>query len=61
MEDQDMEQRTGSPRTSPDAKTDITATKARQGVTGHGVRYVLFFSLAGVIAVFAVLLLLNLG
>ena len=31
-----------------------TTIEARQGVTGHNVRYVLFWSLAGVIAVFAI-------
>lgn len=34
-----------------------TQTEARQAVTGHGARYVLFFSLAGVIAAFAVIYL----
>ena len=29
-------------------------TEARQGVTGHNVRYVLGFSLAGVVIVFAI-------
>ena len=31
-----------------------TTTEARQAVTGHNVRYVLLFGLAGVIAAFAV-------
>lgn len=34
-----------------------TATEARQGVTGHGVRYVLFISLAAVIVAFAAIYL----
>jgi hypothetical protein len=35
----------------------VTTTEARAGVTGHNVRYVLFFGLGGVIVVFAGLLL----
>jgi hypothetical protein len=31
-----------------------TTTEARQGVTGHNVRYVLGFSIAGVVIVFAI-------
>lgn len=31
-----------------------TATEARQGVTGHNVRYVLVWSTAGVIVVFGI-------
>lgn len=34
-----------------------TAERARQGVTGHGVRYVLLFSLLGVTAAFALVLM----
>ncbi len=37
-------------------KTDINETEARQGVTGHNVRYVLIFGLLGAIAVFAAVL-----
>ena len=33
-------------------KTVLTTTEARQGVTGHNVRYVLIFGLAGVILAF---------
>jgi hypothetical protein len=36
--------------------TEITATKARAGVTGHNVRYVLAASLMGAIILFAGLL-----
>jgi hypothetical protein len=36
--------------------TDITATEARAGVTGHNVRYVLAASLTGAIIFFAGLL-----
>jgi hypothetical protein len=32
-----------------------TATEARQGVTGHNVRYVLFFSIAAVVVAFALI------
>ncbi|HZP79664.1 MAG TPA: hypothetical protein VFB45_26255 [Pseudolabrys sp.] len=32
-----------------------TRTEARQGVTGHNVRYVLTLSLAGVIVLFAII------
>jgi hypothetical protein len=35
----------------------LTADEAREGVTGHGVRYVLGFSLLGVVVAFAILLL----
>jgi len=34
----------------------LSADEAREGVTGHGVRYVLGFSLVGAVAAFAVLL-----
>lgn len=32
-----------------------TATEARAGVTGHNVRYVLYFGLAGVVVAFALI------
>jgi hypothetical protein len=35
-----------------------TTDRVRQGVTGHGVRYVLTFGLLGVIFVFAMLLVI---
>lgn len=38
-------------------KTEAT-DRVRQGVTGHGVRYVLLFSLFGVIVAFSLLLML---
>lgn len=40
-------------------KTRITRTakQARQGVTNHNVRYVLFFGLVGVISAFAIVAL----
>jgi hypothetical protein len=37
------------------APKDVSKTRARGGVTGHNVRYVLGFSLAGVIIAFLVL------
>ncbi len=39
----------------PDELVVETSTEARAGVTGHNVRYVLFFSLVGVIVDFAAL------
>lgn len=40
-----------------DAAVVETPTEARQGVTGHGVRYVLFVSLAAVVVAFAAIYL----
>lgn len=40
------------PRNGPGAPEVLDATRARQGVTGHNVRYVLAFGIAGVIIVF---------
>jgi len=40
-----------SPRTES-APEVLNTTRARQGVTGHNVRYVLGFGIAGVIIVF---------
>jgi hypothetical protein len=37
-------------------KVTETATEARQAVTGHGARYVLYWSLAGLLIAFAILL-----
>lgn len=42
-------------------KTNINETEARQGVTGHNVRYVLLFGLLGVVVVFAAVLVTFLG
>lgn len=36
----------------------VSTTAARAGVTGHNVRYVLLFGLAGVVALFAIVYLL---
>jgi hypothetical protein len=40
-----------------DQQTIETTDRARQGVTGHNVRYVLIFGLTGVIAAFLVVFL----
>jgi hypothetical protein len=37
-------------------ETELPTDKARAGVTGHNVRYVLAFGLAGVVVAFAALL-----
>jgi hypothetical protein len=37
----------------------ISKVQARQGVTGHNVRYVLWFGLAAIIVAFAAIYLLN--
>jgi hypothetical protein len=42
-------------RTEPETPIVRTAPQARQGVTGHNVRYVLLFSTAAVIVIFAAL------
>ena len=39
-------------------RTVVPKTEARQGVTGHNVRYVLGFGLLGVIVAFAVIWLI---
>ncbi len=41
----------------PEFAVSETATEARQGVTGHGVRYVLAWSLVGVLIAFVIVLL----
>ncbi len=40
-------------------ETELSTDKARAGVTGHHVRYVLAFGLAGAIIAFAALLFIN--
>jgi hypothetical protein len=42
-------------RSRGDAPTVLQTDQARQGVTGHNVRYVLGFGLLGAVVVFAVL------
>jgi len=39
----------------------VAAPRARQGVTGHNVRYVLAFGIAAVVVAFAIIYLLNFG
>jgi hypothetical protein len=41
--------------TSQRRGTVVPSTEAREGVTGHNVRYVLIFSLLGAVAAFVVL------
>ena len=43
------------PKNNEDVLINVSKTKARGGVTGHNVRYVLAFGLAGVIIAFVVL------
>ena len=38
----------------PDPVPELNTTRARQGVTGHNVRYVLGFGIAGVVILFAI-------
>ena len=48
--------RSSGVKTSTDSHPAVeTATEARQGVTGHNARYVLIFSLVGVITAFVVI------
>ena len=39
---------------TPDGAPLKTTTEARQGVTGHNVRYVLLWSMVGVVVIFAI-------
>jgi hypothetical protein len=43
-----------SSRHEPAASDIVDTTRARQGVTGHNVRYVLAFGIVGVVILFAV-------
>ena len=47
-----------SPLETQEPEIKLPTVKARAGVTGHNVRYVLAFGLAGVIVAFAALLLI---
>ncbi len=47
---------TASPMSRSEVPVILSADEAREGVTGHGVRYVLAFSLVGAIAALAILL-----
>jgi hypothetical protein len=42
---------------APEQRTVLSKVEARQGVTGHNVRYVLWFGLAAVIVAFAAIYL----
>ena len=52
MQAENMEDRPG--RHDASGRPVVTTKEARQGVTGHNVRYVLGFSIAGVVIVFAI-------
>lgn len=50
------------PTSPPEVREDSMETnKTRQGVTGHNVRYVLYFGLAGVIVGFVLVYLMVFG
>ena len=46
---------TNTNRSTPQTALVRTTTQARDGVTGHGVRYVLVISTAAIVAIFAAL------
>ena len=46
---------TSTNRSTPETPVVRTTTQAREGVTGHGVRYVLLISTAAVVVIFAAL------
>jgi hypothetical protein len=46
---------TSTNQTTPEVPVVLTTTQAREGVTGHGVRYVLVISTAAVVVIFAAL------
>ena len=48
-------------RTSPQPRVVEDTTRARQGVTGHNVGYVLVFGLAGAIIAFAIIYVMFFG
>jgi len=52
---QDRPVSAAEPRPQSDVRTVVPARQARQGVTGHNVRYVLGIGLAAVIVAFVVL------
>jgi hypothetical protein len=49
----DMGARSNDP--APQPQQVVSAQQARQGATGHNVRYVLGFSIVGVVIVFAII------
>jgi len=44
---------TSTNQTTPETPVVRTTTQAREGVTGHGVRYVLVISTSAVVVIFA--------
>jgi hypothetical protein len=46
---------TSTNQSTPEAPIVRTATQAREGVTGHGVRYVLVISTAAIVVIFGAL------
>jgi hypothetical protein len=46
---------TSTNQSNPETPVIRTTTQAREGVTGHGVRYVLVISTAAIVVIFAVL------
>jgi hypothetical protein len=46
---------TAMPKNNEDVRVNLSKTKARGGVTGHNLRYVLAFGLAGAIIAFVAL------
>jgi hypothetical protein len=48
-------------RDAPQTQETVKPNEARQGVTGHNVRYVLGFGTGGVIVLFAVIYFLYFG
>jgi hypothetical protein len=58
MDTRTNEQIPGSAEAPPVVKT---ANEAREGVTGHNVRYVLGFGVAGVVIAFAVVYAVTIG
>jgi hypothetical protein len=49
------------PRRQTQPKEVVSTTEARQGVTGHNVRYVLGFGLFGAIVAFVIIYLVYFG
>jgi hypothetical protein len=46
---------TSTNQSTPETPVVRTTTQAREGVTGHGVRYVLVISTAAIVVIFAAL------
>jgi hypothetical protein len=52
---------TSADQQPPESPQVVSEVKARQGVTGHNVRYVLGFSLAAIVIAFAAVYLVYFG